>query len=201
MMCLALCCGLAVAAQTMATPVTISKQEIQVLKNDHQNALLKKDIEHIKEKLNNNNKNIKSHIEEKINNSNRRIEDNIAQTVQALDRFGIIAAVLGVIVTVLLVAISFATYISVGRTAKEEAGTDTEEWFEHKGQEHQQQIDKLQTDFETKISGLKQRLDDFLEDSKKRFERCFKSCMQRMCNPNSLFLNRRVKSCIKQYQP
>jgi len=60
---------------------------------------------------------------------NKRIDDQLAQVGQGVDRFGVMAAVLGTVVSLLLAGLGLIGYITVSRKTKVEAEQAARDWF------------------------------------------------------------------------
>jgi len=121
------------AAVAVATPVTTPEdstawQELFQARLEAVKELQQKDIAALRERL---------------DGLDKRIESQLTQNGQAVDRFGIIAGVLGTIVTLLLTLIGAAAYFSVKRKTKAEAEKAAKHWFDAHSAELEQEIEGL----------------------------------------------------------
>ncbi len=128
------------AAVAVATPVSTSEEmatqkELLQARLEAVKELQQKDSAFLRERLDAQDKSIAA--------LDRRMESQLTQTGQAVDRFGIIAGVLGTIVTILLFGFGLLGYISVKRRTKTEAEKAAKHWFEAHSAELEREIERL----------------------------------------------------------
>ncbi|MBU1512402.1 tetratricopeptide repeat protein [Myxococcota bacterium] len=126
------------AAVAVATPVTApedstARQELFQARLDAVKELQQKDTAALRERL---------------DWLDKRIEIELTQNGQAVDRFGVIAGILGTIVTLLLTLIGTAAYFSVKRKTKAEAEKTAKHWFETHSAELEREIERLRVSAE-----------------------------------------------------
>lgn len=105
---------------------------------------------------------------------NKRIDDQLAQVGQGVDRFGVIASGLGIVITVLLVFGGFIGYRNAKSEAKDIAKYTAEEWFRENSPQLSKRIDELaarfEKQFQEKFEQFSNRVDPLLTDSSLSYE-------------------------------
>ena len=98
---------------------------------------------------------------------NKRIDDQLAQVGQGVDRFGVIAAVLGTLVSLLLAGLGLIGYVTVNKKTKVEAEQAAQDWFDANEQNLKQRlgdVDKLAADVQQKMLAAQYGVDQQAQD-------------------------------------
>jgi tetratricopeptide (TPR) repeat protein len=159
--CFALLCCLSVA-RGVAAPVTETAF-------DAYKELMQVRLESIKEAQ----KSDAEALGKQIESANKRVDDEMTRTGQAVDRFGVITAWAGLVITVLLAALGFIGYITVTKRAKAEAEDVAKSWFDlHENNLTQKiaQLEQAATQLEQKSQKAHTDIDIQVEEVKKHAE-------------------------------
>lgn len=140
------------AAPVSQEDLTAQKELIQI-KLDSLSALQQKDVDGFRLRL------------EALD---KRLDDQLTQSGQGVDRLGVYASLLGMLVTVILAALGVIGYVTVARRTKQEAQNAAKQWFDEKSQNLKQTIVALEDQAKKSFSQHEKDVDAHAAEAKAR---------------------------------
>ena len=89
-----------------------------------------------------------------IDASSKRVDDILSTTANAVDRFGVVLAGAGLLITVLLAGIGLLGSVTVIRRARVEAQRASEAWFEESSKELLRKIERLEASMQEALASI-----------------------------------------------
>jgi len=135
---------LALAAPATQEDLSAQKELVQV-KIDALKDLQQKDIDAVKSRM---------------DAIDKRLDDQISKMGQGVDRLGVYASILGIIVTALLAVLGLLGYFTVVGKAKTEAQESAKQWFDNNAKQLNEKILNL----ETEVQAARQRIENSVKN-------------------------------------
>lgn len=154
--------GVAVATPVSPIEDSTAQKELFQARLDAVKEMQQKDINFLRERM--------EAQDRTIATLERRMESQLTQTGQAVDRFGVIAGILGTIVTLLLALVGAVAYFSVKRKTKIEAEKAARHWFETHSATLEQEIMRLRCFADQGCRDIDQHVDRVSNSAKKAQE-------------------------------